>query len=91
MQAFAQATTAAGADALVNNAGVGKCMPVEDITPEEYRRVMDTNVLGLILTSGAFIPHFRRPRRDPGTRLRGSRVRPARQRNPLGQRGHLFQ
>lgn len=59
VQAFAAAAIAAGADALVNNAGVGSFMPVEDITPDEYRRIMDTNVLGIILTSGAFIPHFR--------------------------------
>lgn len=59
VQAFAQAAIAAGADALVNNAGVGKFMPIEEITPEDYRRIMDTNVLGVILASGAFIPHFR--------------------------------
>lgn len=59
MHAFAEAATQAGADALVNNAGVGKFMPVEEITPEDYRRIMDTNVLGVILASGAFIPHFR--------------------------------
>ncbi|MDO4262859.1 MAG: SDR family NAD(P)-dependent oxidoreductase [Deinococcus sp.] len=59
VRAFAGAAIAAGADALVNNAGVGSFMPVEDITPDEYRRIMDTNVLGVILTSGAFVPHFR--------------------------------
>lgn len=59
VRAFAEAATQAGADALVNNAGVGSFMPVEEITPAEYRRIMDTNVLGVILTSGAFVPHFR--------------------------------
>lgn len=58
VNAFAQAATAAGVDALVNNAGVGLFKPVQDITPEEYHRVMDTNVLGTILMTRALIGHF---------------------------------
>ncbi|MVN86618.1 SDR family NAD(P)-dependent oxidoreductase [Deinococcus sp. HMF7620] len=56
--AFASACREAGVDALVNNAGVGTFKPVQDITPEDYRRVMDTNVLGTILTTGALVAHF---------------------------------
>ena len=57
--AFAAHCRAAGVDALVNNAGVGIFKPVEDITPGDYRRVMDTNVLGTLLLTRALIPHFR--------------------------------
>lgn len=57
--AFAWAAAAAGVDALVNNAGVGSFQPVEAIRVEEYRRVMDTNVLGTLLLSGALVGHFR--------------------------------
>ncbi|MFC4636917.1 SDR family oxidoreductase [Deinococcus hohokamensis] len=56
--AFAARCVDAGVDALVNNAGVGSFLPVQDITPEEYRRVMDTNVLGTILPTRALIGHF---------------------------------
>lgn len=59
VDAFAARCRAAGADALVNNAGVGTFKPVEEITPEDYRRVMDTNVLGTLLTTRALIGHFR--------------------------------
>lgn len=59
VRVFAQVASDAGVDSLVNNAGVGSFGPVEEVTPEEYRRVMDTNVLGLLLVTGALIPHFR--------------------------------
>lgn len=58
VQAFADRAAAAGVDALVNNAGVGAFMPVQDITPDEYHRVMDTNVKGTLLVTRALIPHF---------------------------------
>jgi NADP-dependent 3-hydroxy acid dehydrogenase YdfG len=57
--AFAAAAVEAGVDALVNNAGVGSFRPVEDITVDEYRRVMDTNVLGTLLVTRALVGHFR--------------------------------
>jgi NADP-dependent 3-hydroxy acid dehydrogenase YdfG len=57
--AFAAAAIEAGVDSLVNNAGVGSFGPIEEITLEEYRRVMDTNVLGTLLVTGALVPHFR--------------------------------
>lgn len=58
VQAFAERCAQAGVDALVNNAGVGSFMPVQDMTPAEYRRVMDTNVLGTLLLTRSLIPHF---------------------------------
>lgn len=58
VDAFAEQAIRAGVDALVNNAGVGLFKPVQDITEAEYRRVMDTNVLGTLLTTRALLPHF---------------------------------
>jgi 3-oxoacyl-[acyl-carrier protein] reductase len=45
-------------DILVNNAGVYAFAPLEEITAEEYRRIYDTNVLGLLLTTKAALPYF---------------------------------
>lgn len=60
---FAAAAVGAGVDALVNNAGVGSFQPVEAISVDEYRRVMDTNVLGTLLVTrglvGHLVGHFR--------------------------------
>ncbi|ANE43138.1 SDR family oxidoreductase [Deinococcus puniceus] len=56
--AFAEAAKQAGVDSLVNNAGVGSFLPVQDITPAEYHRVMDTNVLGTLLVTRALIGQF---------------------------------
>jgi 3-oxoacyl-[acyl-carrier protein] reductase len=36
-------------DILVNNAGVGVFEPIEDLTPDEFHREFDTNVLGPLL------------------------------------------
>ena len=57
--ALAAATTKAygRCDILVNNAGVGpRPAPVQDITDEEYDRVMNVNARGLFLTTRAFVP-----------------------------------
>lgn len=59
VQAFAAMAAEAGADTLVHNAGVGSFEPLEHASPAEFRRIMDTNVLGLFLAARAFIPHFR--------------------------------
>ncbi|RJF71380.1 SDR family oxidoreductase [Deinococcus cavernae] len=56
--AFAQVARSAGVDSLVNNAGVGSFMPLQQISVEEYRRVMDTNVLGTLLMTKALVAHF---------------------------------
>jgi len=57
---FADRAASAGADTLINNAGVGSFSALEEVTVDEYRRVMDTNVLGVLLTSKCFVAHFRR-------------------------------
>lgn len=44
-------------DILVNNAGVGpRPAPIQDLTEEEYDRVMDINARGTFLTTRAFVP-----------------------------------
>lgn len=45
-------------DILVNNAGVYGFAALEDVTAAEYKRQHDTNVLGLLLTTKAALPHF---------------------------------
>jgi 3-oxoacyl-[acyl-carrier protein] reductase len=45
-------------DILINNAGVFGVGPIEALTAEEYQRVFDTNVLGLLLVTKAASPLF---------------------------------
>ncbi|KOG87763.1 SDR family NAD(P)-dependent oxidoreductase [Streptomyces varsoviensis] len=55
------ATTDLGAlDILVNNAGIGAAGTVADNDDEEWRRVLDVNVMGVVRTSRAALPHLRR-------------------------------
>lgn len=46
-------------DALVNNAGYGAYGPLEATTLDKIRRQFDVNVLGLLATTKALLPHFR--------------------------------
>ena len=45
-------------DILVNNAGIGEFAPVEAIKEERYRRLFDTNVLGIVMTIQEALKHF---------------------------------
>lgn len=45
-------------DILVNNAGVYEFMPVENATEQQFHRMFDTNVLGLILATQEALKHF---------------------------------
>jgi 3-oxoacyl-[acyl-carrier protein] reductase len=45
-------------DILVNNAGVYEFSTLETLTEAQYRRMFDTNVLGLLLTTQAASPHL---------------------------------
>src|SRR5437588_3073094 len=45
-------------DILVNNAGVYEFMPVEEVTEQQFHRMFDTNVLGLLLATQAALKHF---------------------------------
>jgi 3-oxoacyl-[acyl-carrier protein] reductase len=56
---FAETTKAFGQiDILVNNAGVYQFAPLEDITEEQFHRMFDVNVLGLLLATQEAIKHF---------------------------------
>jgi 3-oxoacyl-[acyl-carrier protein] reductase len=48
-----------GVDVLVNNAGVGVFKNLEEMTLEEWNRVIETNVTGVFLCSRAAIPRMR--------------------------------
>ena len=45
-------------DVLVNNAGVMLLGTIEDADTEDWRRMMDTNVLGLMYMTHAALPHL---------------------------------
>jgi 2-keto-3-deoxy-L-fuconate dehydrogenase len=49
-------------DIVVNNAGIGAQGTVETNSDEEWRRVLDVNVLGMVRVSRAALPHLRRSR-----------------------------
>jgi 2-keto-3-deoxy-L-fuconate dehydrogenase len=49
-----------GLDILVNNAGIGAVGTVEDNPDSEWHRVLDVNVLGIVRTTRAALPHLRR-------------------------------
>ena len=56
---FAETTKAFGkVDVLVNNAGVFKFEPLEEVTEREFHRHFNTNVLGPILTIQEAVKHF---------------------------------
>jgi NAD(P)-dependent dehydrogenase (short-subunit alcohol dehydrogenase family) len=60
-RAVAAATTRFGRlDILVNNAGIGGTGRVEDVTVEQWTRVMDVNAKGVFLGTRAAIPAMRR-------------------------------
>jgi NADP-dependent 3-hydroxy acid dehydrogenase YdfG len=46
-------------DVLVNNAGFGAYGPLEATSMDTIRRQFDTNVIGLLETTKAVLPHFR--------------------------------
>ena len=49
-------------DVLLNNAGYGAYGPLEAFSEERVQRQFDTNVLGLIATTQAVLPHMRSKR-----------------------------
>jgi NAD(P)-dependent dehydrogenase (short-subunit alcohol dehydrogenase family) len=57
--AAAKAIAAGGVDVVFNNAGYGMGGPLEGSTDEQIVRIVDTNLMGPIRTTKAFIPHFR--------------------------------
>ena len=56
---FAETKKAFGRlDVLVNNAGVYEFAPLDQVTEEQFHRMFDTNVLGLILATQEAAKHF---------------------------------
>src|SRR2546421_1080694 len=56
---FADAEKAFGKiDILVNNAGVYEFVPLEDITEQQFHRMFDVNVLGMLLVTQEALKHF---------------------------------
>jgi 3-oxoacyl-[acyl-carrier protein] reductase len=56
---FAEAKEALGRlDVLVNNAGIYEFAPLSDVTPEQFHKMFDLNVLGLLLASQEAVKHF---------------------------------
>ncbi|MYS75393.1 SDR family NAD(P)-dependent oxidoreductase, partial [Streptomyces sp. SID5926] len=51
-----------GLDILVNNAGIGAQGTVADNDDAEWRHVLDVNVLGIVRTTRAALPHLRASR-----------------------------
>ena len=46
-------------DVLVNNSGVYEFAPIEAITEEHFHKIFNINVLGLLLTTQAAVPHLK--------------------------------
>src|SRR6266550_8427823 len=56
---FAEAEKAFGKiDIVVNNAGVYEFMPLEEVTEQQFHRMFDTNVLGMLLVTQEALKHF---------------------------------
>lgn len=47
-------------DVLVNNAGVGGFAPIDELAPEVWRRVIDTNLTGAYYCTHEVVPHMKR-------------------------------
>ena len=45
-------------DILVNNSGVYEFAPIEQVTEKQFHKIFDINVLGLLLTTQAAVPHL---------------------------------
>jgi 3-oxoacyl-[acyl-carrier protein] reductase len=45
-------------DILVNNSGVYEFSPIEAVTEEQFHKIFNINVLGLLLTTQAAVPHL---------------------------------
>jgi NAD(P)-dependent dehydrogenase (short-subunit alcohol dehydrogenase family) len=57
-----QVVASGGVDVVFNNAGYGLAGALEGLTDDQILRMVNTNMLGAIRTTKAFIPHFREKR-----------------------------
>jgi len=56
---FTEAEKAFGKlDIVVNNAGVYEFVPLEEVTEQQFHRMFDTNVLGILLATQEALKHF---------------------------------
>src|SRR5215469_6065417 len=55
----AQVVASGGTDVVFNNAGYGLAGALEALTDDQIVRLVNTNMLGTIRTTKAFMPHFR--------------------------------
>jgi NAD(P)-dependent dehydrogenase (short-subunit alcohol dehydrogenase family) len=58
----AAAAIRGGVDVVFNNAGYGMAGPLEGMSDEQILRMVNTNLMGAIRTTKAFIPYFREKR-----------------------------
>lgn len=58
-EVIAKATTLYSIDLVVNNVGVGLVGPIEGLSDDQVAQQFDTNLLGAIRITQAFLPHFR--------------------------------
>lgn len=49
-------------DVLLNNAGISQPVKTMEITPEDWHRILEVNLSGVLYLSQAFIPHMRERR-----------------------------
>jgi NAD(P)-dependent dehydrogenase (short-subunit alcohol dehydrogenase family) len=49
-------------DVVVNNAGYGDIAPFEQLSPERFKAVIDTNFYGVVNVTRAAVPHMRKQR-----------------------------
>jgi NAD(P)-dependent dehydrogenase (short-subunit alcohol dehydrogenase family) len=62
--AVGEVAAAGGLDVLINNAGIsGGRIPVPDVAPADVRRVLETNVVGIVRVTQAFVPLLERSER----------------------------
>src|SRR5215471_15380237 len=57
-----QVAASGGVDVVFNNAGYGLAGALEGLTDEQILRLVNTNMLGTIRTTKAFVRHFREKR-----------------------------
>ncbi|MEU0073611.1 SDR family oxidoreductase [Streptomyces sp. NPDC006332] len=55
----AAASDLGGLDVVVNNAGIGAQGTIEDNSDDEWHRVLDVNVVGMVRVARAALPHLR--------------------------------
>jgi len=58
-RAAATAISGGGVNVVFNNAGYGMAGPLEGMSDEQILRMVNTNLIGAIRTTKAFVPHFR--------------------------------